>query len=763
MSRFLRRIRAADLCAAAEYEIEAMNRTIMCCRVRSRSIISCVATIVALTVVDASAQPARPTVGIAFGGGSARGIAHIGLIQWFEENHIPIDTAAGTSMGGLIGGAFATGMSAAELRTFVNSIDWDTMFGSSSFPFKNLRRKEDARSYPSRLEFGVKRGIVPPTSLNDGQQVDLLLARLTAPYYGLRSFDDLPTPFRVVAVDLRAGEKVVLDSGSFATALRSTMSLPAVFPPVDRDGKVLVDGGALDNIPADVVREQQPSVVIAVSVGYAPTNTVNYSLFGLLGQSVDAMMKATTEAALKHADMTVAIDVEGFGSLDWRRGDELIARGYQAAERRRDELLKYRVSDEEWQKWLAQRQSRRKTEIPPPAFLKTEGFAKVDAAFVERTLQPHLNAPVNIPRLEYDLAAMSGLDRYQSVTWQLMDEGGRTGLLVRASPKMYAPPFLMLGLNIENTTSEDFRVRLAARYLTFDKLGSGSELRIDGALGADPNVAAALYNPIGGSRLFVRSLAGARMQTFGVVNEGSIIAEYREQRVGVEGQFGVNLARTSEVAFDLNATHLNDHVRAGDPGLPELAGNEVTAQLHWVLDTQDNPVVPSKGVRALARLTHTLDAPEIPNFLRTNKDLTQFEVYTSTFHSLSSRNRIFAVFAGGTSFDGRPLPTKQFTLGYPYLLDAYGVGERRGDHYAVLTLGGARRVTRLPDFLGGPVFASLWFQNGSAFNSDRNADINSQLGVGIVADTLVGPVLIGASFGFDGAFRLLFGVGRIFR
>ena len=745
-----------------------MNRFHRWCAVKSSAIRFRVAAgitlaIGAVMVTDASAQPARPTVGVAFGGGSARGIAHIGLIQWFEENHIPIDTAAGTSMGGLIGGAWATGMSAAELRTFVNSIDWDTMFGSSSFPFKNLRRKEDARSYPSRLEFGAKKGIVPPTALNDGQQVDLLLARLTAPYYGIRSFDDLPTPFRVVAVDLRGGEKVVLDSGSLATALRSTMSLPAVFPPVDRDGKVLVDGGALDNIPADVVREQHPTVVIAVSVGYAETDTVNYSLFGLLGQSVDAMMKASTEAALKHADMTIAVDVEGFGSLDWRRADELIARGYQAAEKRRDELIKYRVSDEEWQKWLDQRQSRRKTEIPQPAFLKTEGFAKVDAAFVERTLGPHLNAPVNVPLLEYDLAAMSGLDRYQSVTWQLLDEGGRTGLLIRASPKMYAPPFLMLGLNIENTTSEDFRVRLAARYLTFDKLGSGSELRIDGAVGADPNIAAALYNPIGGSRLFVRTLAGARIHAFEIVNEGSIVAEYREQRYGVEGQFGVNLSRTSEVAFDLNSTHLADHVRTGDPGLPELSGNKVTAQLHWVLDTQDSPVLPSKGTRALARLTHTIDAPEIPDFPRTNKDLTQLEIYSSTFHTLSPRNRVFAVFAGGTSFDGHPLPTDQFTLGYPYLLDAYGVGERRGDHYAVLTLGAARRVTRLPDFIGGPVFASLWFQNGSAFDTHENADINSQLGVGIVADTLVGPVLIGSSFGFDGSFRVLFGVGRIFR
>lgn len=735
----------------------------VCLARRMALLLSGVSLVMAPASASAQAQAARPTVGVAFGGGSARGIAHIGIIKWFEENHIPIDTAAGTSMGGLIGGAFATGMDASELRTFVNGIDWDTMFGSSSFQFKNLRRKEDARSYPSRLEFGVKRGIVPPTSLNDGQQVDLLLARLTAPYYGLQRFDDLPTPFRVVAVDLKAGEKVVIDSGSFATALRSTMSLPAVFPPVDRDGKVLVDGGALDNIPADVVREQHPTVVIAVSVGYAESESVNYSLFGLLGQSIDVMMKNSTRAALQHADITIPVDVEGFGSLDWRRGEDLIDRGYQAAEKHRDELLKYRVSDAEWQAWVAERQRRRKTTIPEPTFLKIEGIAKVDASIVRRMIEPHLNKPLDVPLLEHDLASLSGLDRYQSVSWQAVDEGGQSGLLVRASQKIYAPPFLMLGLNIENTTSEDFRVRLAARYLTFDKLGSGSELRMDAAVGADPNLAASLYNPIWGSRLFVRTLAGARMQTFGIVDDGRIVAEYRERRLAAAGQLGLNLSRISEVTGGLGVTHLADKVRTGDPGLPELSGDEVSGRIQWVMDQQDSPVLPSRGTRAIVALTRTFDAPEIPDLPRTNKDLTQFEVSMSSFHSLSRRNRVFAVFSGGTSFDGHPLPTNQFTLGYPAVLDAFGVGERRGDHYAVLTLGAATRITRLPDFLGGPVFATAWLENGSAFNSHENADINSQIGIGIIGDTLVGPVLIGAGIGFDGAFRVLFGVGRIFR
>ena len=711
----------------------------------------------------ASAQTPRPTIGVAFGGGSARGIAHIGVIQWFEEHHVPIDLAAGTSMGGLVGGAFATGMSAAELRALITGTDWDLMFGSSSFEFKNIRRKEDARSYPSRLEFGLKRGIVPPTSLNNGQQVDFLLARIAAPYYGLARFDDLPTPFRVVAVDLRAGERVVIHDGLLATALRATMSLPGVFPPVERDGRVLVDGGALDNIPADVVRDMGARTVIAVNVGQAPDDVVDYSMFGLMGRTVDAMMQSSTRAALKFADLTIAVDVEGFGSLDWRRADDLIARGYAAAEGRRDELMKYRVGDDEWRAWLTAREMRRLTQLPPPAFLTTAGVQPHDAAAVRRVVEPHLNESLDIPALERDLTSLSGLDRYQAIGWRLVQEGRGTGLEIRAQPKVYAPPFLMLGLSIENTTSENFRVQLAARYLTFDVLGSGSELRVDGALGADPNLGASLYRPIVGTRVFARAMGGGTMRTFNFVSGDTIVAEYRERRLSAQGDLGVNLSRDSEVAGGIQVSRVIDEVRAGDPKLPELSGGEVRAQLRWAFDTQDSAMVPSRGTRAVATLSQTFDSPSVPDAERTNRDLTQAEFNVSTFRSFGSRYRAFAVAAAGTSFDDTPLPTRQFTLGYPYLLDAYSVGERRGDHYAVLTLGGMRRVGRLPDFLGGPMFAGLWMENGTAFNSDQNADLKTQFGFGITLDTLVGPILVGASVGVDGEWRTLFGIGRVFR
>jgi NTE family protein len=208
---------------------------------------------------DAAAQtrPAgQQVVGVAFGGGSARGLAHIGVIQWFEEHRIPIDVVAGTSMGGLVGGSYASGMSAAELRAMIEGTDWDVMFGSSSFGFKNLRRKRDARSYPSRLEFGLKGGIVAPSALNDGQQVDLLLARISAPYYAIESFDDLPTPFRCVAVDLVSADRIVIGSGSLAQAMRATMSLPGIFPPMQIDNRVQAIVWSGHQEPAELYWEQ---------------------------------------------------------------------------------------------------------------------------------------------------------------------------------------------------------------------------------------------------------------------------------------------------------------------------------------------------------------------------------------------------------------------------------------------------------------------------------------------------------------------------
>ena len=255
----------------------------------------------------------------------------------------------------------------AELQTVLDTMDWDQLFGSSNFVYKNIRRKTDARDYPSRLEFGLKGGIVPPTSLNSGEYVELFLERIAAPYHDIESFDALPTPFRTVAVDLVTASQVVLRRGSLADAMRATMSLPLIFPPVVLDGHVLVDGGAMNNVPADVVKSMGADVVIAVNVGdLSNPENLSYTMLGLAGSTLDAMMRASTKKSLESADVVLNVPLHAYGSLDWRRADELADEGYRAAEAMRDQLLPLAVSEAEYEAWRQERRARRRTAIPDP-------------------------------------------------------------------------------------------------------------------------------------------------------------------------------------------------------------------------------------------------------------------------------------------------------------------------------------------------------------------------------------------------------------
>ena len=712
----------------------------------------------------------RPRVGVAFGGGSARGLAHVGVVRWFEEHHIPIDLIAGTSMGGLIGGAVSSGMSAEELSAMLQQVNWDEMFGFSPFRYKNVRRKEDARAYPSRIELGIRQGISLPIALNNGQQVDFLLARIVGPYGTISSFDDLPTPFRAIAVDLVTAQQVVLDSGSLASAMRATMSLPGIFPPVEVDGKVLVDGGAMNNVPADVVRSMGADTVVAINVGFAgDTRTVSRSLLGLMSQTVDVMMQAATRASVKTADIVINPPLDTYASLDWRRNKELEEAGYRAAEAMKDQLLPLAVDDGQWAAYLDTRHARRKTAWPVPQFVSVAGAVPSDRARIETVLAPLVGQrALDVQALETHLEAFAGLDRYETVGWQLDEKDGRAGLRVEARPKAHGPPFLMMGISLQNTTTDDFAFRLSARYLTFDAVGSGSELRVDGTAGAEPSVGAELYRPFGRTALFAAGTAMARRQTLSFVSDDVVVARYNEDRIGIGFDGGINLGRDSDVRIGMWIGDLSANVKTGNPGLPELNGRETRSHLAWRFDNQDSPVVPSEGIRAVATLDRILDSPDVspdvsPEFVtdRTNDNVTQLELGGSIFWSVRRLDRLFLTGGMGTTW-GHPLPTEQFGLGAPFRLGAYGTGEFRGDHYGVLTAGYLRAVGRLPDFLGGSIYLGGWAENGSAFDEIDDAKFLSNVSVGVVGDTLIGPVLLASSFDFNGAWRYYVGIGRLF-
>jgi NTE family protein len=368
--------------------------------------------------------------------------------------------------------------------------------------------------------------------------------------------------------------------------------------------------------------------------------------------------------------------------------------------------------------------------------------------------------------LEEDLAQLSGLDRYESVTWRMVDDpNGESGLVISARQKSTGPPFLMMSMNLQNVTSDEFNIAVAARYLAYDVVGSGSELRIDGTLGSNPAIAAELYRPIGSSPLFVAPFAGIQQQTIDVISNDQVVARYGETTSVLGLNLGVNLGLYSDLRVGASVGRLDANVLIGNPGLPSLSGEQTAASAIWRYDTQDSPVIPSHGTAAIVSLKHIFQdpaaSPAQPN-TRTSEGLNQLAGEATHFWPVRTVDRLFVLAGLGTSFSGQPLVIDQFTLGTPLHLGAYSPGELRGNNYYVLTGGYLKQVGRLPDFMGGQIYAGGWLENGDTFDVWKQATWRTQVSAGVVMDTLIGSIIGGATVGFDSRWRPYVAIGRIF-
>lgn len=722
-------------------------------------------------------QQPRRSVGLALGGGSARGIAHVGVLRWLEEHHVPVDAIAGTSMGGLVGGAYAAGMSPDELEALVDSTDWDEMFGAAPYRTKSIRRKEDARAYPSRLEFPLRGRLALPIALNDGQQVDFLLSRIGARYAGLSSFDSLPTPFRSVAMDLRTGKAVALDSGSLPVAMRATMSLPGIFPPVQVDSQLLVDGGPVDNVPANVAHAMKVSVVIAVDVSSETDHAnVSFSMFEVVGAVSDALMRANTKRGLSEASIVIRPDLRGFSGNDWRRARDLIEAGYRAAEGMRERLLPLAVDEAAWRAYLDARLERR-APMPRIDAIRVEHMRPEDARRVGRLLHGYIGQKADPIALEHALTRLQGFDDYQPITWDLQRTDAGIELVVRA-PLQPTERSLLMTVNADSRTNDDYVFQVAGRVRIYEVPFGGDELRLNTVLGADPSIGVELIHGLWTSRtmqLFVAGTGAAASSQFDSTHNNVVAPQYIQRVAFVQGDVGL-AGPAAELRVGIMAGRLDASAKVGNSELaPSLSGGEAQVRLRGIIDTQNSPMIPSEGVRVVATARHMLAFPDVPATVngvnRTDDDLTQAELTFSSVWSWRQRaERVFLAGFGGTSFDKAPFPPDRFTLGRPLRLDAFDIGQRLGDNYGVLTLGYLHTFARLPQFFGGSVMAGGWIESGSAWNHDSdenpNHDSDAHLQVqgaaALILETLIGPAVLRYSEGGNHDRRVAIGIGRFF-
>ncbi len=713
--------------------------------------------------VEARGQdPARrPRVGLALGGGSAKGIAHVGVLQWMEEHHIPVDAIAGTSTGAFIGGAYATGLSAAEIKEMLRNADWDLIMRPDiPYPLKSLRRKEDDREYPIKLEAGLRHGFRLQSGLNPGHRVGLLLSRVAFPYSTVESFDDLTIPFRCVATDLEKGASVVLDRGPLGPALRASMALPGSFDPVRLGGRLLSDGGILNNVPVDVVRAMGADIVIAVSVGAQERDTPSETIAAVANRAIGLMMEDLDKPRLRHADVVILPDLEGLGSSDYRKSEEITARGYAAAEAQADALLRYALDEEAWAKYREELRERRHPRTGPVSFIEVTGVSDAAAAQIARRFDPDLGQAPDPAMIESHLDWVIGHGRYASAMYDRRVRGDRDGLGIEIRDKSYGPPFVKFSLDLDNE-SKDINLTLGSRITFMDVAGPGSEWRVDTSLGSTLRFATELLRPLGSSGPLRRGAFVAPRALYTRTNEnlyeaGELVAIYSRQRAGAGLDLGWIVGRTTQFRVGYEAAYVRNVTRIGNL-LPRSRGAEQTARIRFDYDGQDRAYFPSHGVRFTSAASWMVKAPDA------TRGFGRAEGAASLAWRMSPRHHFTFYVDGGASFGEIPSMLYQFSLGGPSRLSAFPPNAFRGPNFLLGRAGYRTQLGRLPNLLGDRLYLAGLVEIGSAFDRASGARFNSSFTGGLAADTFFGPFFVGASVGNGGAVRAYFIVGALVR
>lgn len=709
-----------------------------------------------------SSPPPRPRIGIALGGGSARGMAHAGVLQWLEEHHIPVDRIAGNSTGAFMGAAYAVGISAPDLQALLRAADWDEILRPDiPYALKSYRRKDDDRDYAIKIEAGLRRGFRLQSGINPGHHLSLMISRTVLAYSGVASFDDLPIPFRCVATDLEKGAIVVFDRGPIAPAVRASMSLPGTYDPVRIDGRLFADGGILNNVPVDVARSMGADVVIAVRVGPKAEDRVQETIGGVANRAITLMMQTLERPKLRQADVVILPDLAGLTAADFKKSDEFAARGYQAAEAMKTDLLRYALDDEGWAKYRAEIEARKTPGHELVTFVEVKGVSDGAGAQIARQLSRHIGTNPDADDIELDINRVIGLGRYASATYGFRVNDSTIGLGVDVRDKSYAPPFVRFALDVNNE-NKDVNLNLGSRLTFMDQTGLGSEWRVDASVGSTLSLGTELYQPLGGERpvhggSFVAPRASYTRTSENLYEGSELVAIYGRQRAAAGFDLGWNSGGSTRLRAGYEIAYVRSVTRVGDPLLPKTTGGEQSLRLRFDYDGRNAPYQMSHGVRLTGGAQWFLEAPDAPRRFGTVEGSLRAARALKRGHILSLN------LDGGGAFGGPPPILYQFALGGPFRLGGYPAYAFRGPKYALFGLDYRVPVASLPRLLGGRMYVETLVEGGSVFEVASRARVKSSFTAGLSADTLLGPIFMGASAGQGGETRLYFMIGKLVR
>lgn len=669
-----------------------------------------------------AAEAARPKVGLVLSGGAARGLAHIGVLKALEEQGVKIDAIAGTSMGAVIGGLYASGYKIDELEKLALDIDWQQAL-SDAPPRKDIpfRRKQDDRDFlvKQRLSFRDDGSLGLPLGVIQGQNLALLLESLLAHASDTRDFDKLPIPFRAVATDIASGEKVVFRKGHLPQVIRASMSIPAVFAPVELDGRLLVDGGMVDNIPLDIVREMGVDMAIVVDIGTPLRNRKQLAtVVDVLNQSITLMTRRNSEeqlASLHRDDILVQPPLSSFGVTDFGRAQDMIDAGYRATRLLDPRLASLRRVNDTAVQLAEARSAGQRT--PVITAIKVENDSKVSDDVIRYYIRQPIGEPLELDRLRTDMGTLYGLDYFDRVQYRVVHKGDENTLVINARGRRGGTDYLRLGLNLSDDLRGDSAFNLGASYRVNGINRLGAEWLTRAQIGDKQELYSEFYQPLDtGSRYFVAPYLDIGSQNIEATLDNDPIAEYRLERYG----FGLNLGRqignNGEVRLGVGQAWGQAEVRIGEQGLPKVNFNEGFYDLKYSFDTLDNVYFPHSGEDV------SLTLRQFEPGLGSDQRYRQWDMKLDK--ALSSGPNTW-VFGGryARTLDDAEVVTSSFVMGGARQLSGFRQDSVSGQNLSLMRMVYYRRLTPrsyLP--LDFPLYLGGSLERGRAWNNDNEFD-----------------------------------------
>jgi NTE family protein len=722
----------------------------------------------------ATSPPHRPRIGLVLSGGGARGAAHIGVLKVLEENHVPIDAIAGTSMGAVVGGLYASGLTADDIEHVMESVDWQDAFRDRPPRTDlNFRRKLEDQTFLVKFPLGLKgRKFRLPRGLVQGQKLTQTLRTLTLPVAQIQNFDQLAIPFRAIATDIVTGDRVVLDHGDLTTAMRASLSAPGVFSPVDLDGRMLVDGGLSSNLPVDVAREMGVDVLIVVDCGFpllergkleSVATVSNQMLAILIRHNSDLQRKTLTDK-----DIVIEPALGDYSSLDFGDHEKAIKLGAEAARGAAQRLAALSVPSADYQRMLAARATIR-SDPPRIDFLRIDPGSERYSGAIEHLFGDQIGKVANGEKLSKRVAELYGQGNLEIFDYRLEQgdpqpgEPPDYGLALSTRRNSWGPNYLRFGLQLQNDFEGNSSFNAAARGTLAEITKYGGEWVWDVQVGETPRLATEFYLPVGyRSRWFLAPHGEFEIRTLPILDgDEHLLAEYRVRSTDYGIDLGRELGNYAEVRIGSGRTLGEARVRIGDPALPSTSfdTHNFFAELRY--DTVNDVNFPKRGLTAELSWRGEREG----NGASESADLLRFDQLWA--HSWGRNTAILWTTAGTRLDSDVDIVRSYFSLGGFLNMSGVTPDALVGPHFAIARGIYYRQIgtSSGQGFLDVPVYLGASIEKGNVWNTRReisfgSAKTNGSIFIGL--DTLLGPVYFATGFDDNGGSAYYLFLGRTF-